>query len=250
MTLDPLLFAVAIPAVLFAGISKGGFGSGAAFAAAPILALVVDPGAAIGLLLPLLMVMDAAALKAFWGEWDWPDTRRLALGGLPGVILGALFWQVANDDVIRLLIGGVSLAYVAFEIARARGAIRARRRSWPAPVGYAAGVAGGFTGFVSHAGGPIFAVYLLSQGLSKTAYQATTVGAFAAINVFKAIGYGIVGIFTVETLLADAFLVPVALLGTWLGVVAHRWIPERAFFAVTYVLLTVTGTKLIWDALT
>jgi hypothetical protein len=26
--------------------------------------------------------------------------------------------------------------------------------------------------------------------------------------------------------------------------------PERAFFAVTYVLLTVTGSKLIWDALT
>ncbi len=38
MELDAQFFMVAIPAVLFAGISKGGFGSGAAFAAASILA--------------------------------------------------------------------------------------------------------------------------------------------------------------------------------------------------------------------
>jgi uncharacterized membrane protein YfcA len=46
------------------------------------------------------------------------------------------------------------------------------------------------------------------------------------------------------------FLAPVAILGAWLGVKAHYLVPERAFFALTYVLLTVTGIKLIWDALT
>ena len=48
--LDFSFFAVAIPAVMFAGISKGGFGSGAAFASAAILALVLAPGAAIGIM--------------------------------------------------------------------------------------------------------------------------------------------------------------------------------------------------------
>jgi len=28
---------------------------------------------------------------------------------------------------------------------------------------------------------------------------------------------------------------------------AHRVVPEALFFAITYVLLTVTGLKLIWD---
>ncbi|MEL6887770.1 MAG: sulfite exporter TauE/SafE family protein, partial [Pseudomonadota bacterium] len=45
-------------------------------------------------------------------------------------------------------------------------------------------------------------------------------------------------------------LAPFALLGAWLGVKAHHMVPERAFFALTYVLLVVTGTKLIWDGLT
>ena len=58
MELDTTFFALAVPAVLFAGISKGGFGSGAAFAATPILALILEPAQAVGLMLPLLMLMD------------------------------------------------------------------------------------------------------------------------------------------------------------------------------------------------
>jgi uncharacterized membrane protein YfcA len=57
------------------------------------------------------------------------------------------------------------------------------------------------------------------------------------------------GLFTRETLMIDLILAPFALLGAWIGVRAHRIMPERAFFAVTYVLLTITGIKLIWDGL-
>ncbi len=108
----------------------------------------------------------------------------------------------------------------------------------------------GFTSFVSHAGGPPAAVWLLSRRLGKTPYQATTVIVFWAVNIAKFVPYAFLGIFTAETLLADLFLAPVALLGAWLGVKAHHMVPERAFFALTYVLLALTGIKLIWDALT
>ena len=56
--------------------------------------------------------------------------------------------------------------------------------------------------------------------------------------------------FTAQTLQANLVLAPFALLGTWAGVRAHHLVPEKAFFALTYVLLMVTGTKLIWDGLT
>ena len=56
LTFDLFFFLVAGPAVFFAGVSKAGFGSGAAFAAATILALVVEPGLALGVMLPLLML--------------------------------------------------------------------------------------------------------------------------------------------------------------------------------------------------
>ena len=56
--------------------------------------------------------------------------------------------------------------------------------------------------------------------------------------------------FTAQTFLANLALAPFALLGTWIGVKAHRLVPERLFFALTYVLLLITGTKLIWDGIT
>ncbi len=250
MIADPTFYVLAIPAVIFAGVSKGGFGSGAAFAAAPILALALEPAVALGVMLPLLMVMDVTALRAYWRQWSWRDVQRLSIGAVPGVALGVLVWQAANADILRLLIGLVALGFVAFQLARSNGLIRIRPRPWPAPVGLFTGLAGGFTSFISHAGGPPVAVYLLSQGLSKTVYQATTVATFGIINLLKIGPYSAVGIINKDTLLADLFLIPVAFLGTRLGVVAHRWLSERAFFAITYVLLTLTGSKLIFDAVT
>jgi len=250
MTLDLTFFLLAIPAVIFAGISKSGFGSGAAFIAAPLMALIVDAALAVGLMLPLLMLIDAATLKPYWKQWSWPDARLLILGAAPGVAIGALFWRSADDDVLRIFLGVISLAFVAFQLARAQNLIRIPDRPFPSGVGFFAGVVGGFTSFVSHAGGPPVAVYLLARGMKKTTYQATTVITFWAVNIFKAIPYAILGIFTSQTLIAGLYLAPAALFGAWLGVIAHRVIPERLFFMITYVLLATTGTKLIFDALT
>jgi len=250
MEFDLAFFALAIPAVIFAGVSKAGFGSGAAFASASILAVFLEPAQALGIMLPLLMLVDVASLRPYWKKWSSSDAWRLGLGAVPGVVLGIWLYQAANDDVLRLLIGGISLAFVAYQLAQSWGFLTIAKRAFPAWVGYVTGAAAGFTSFVSHAGGPPVAVYLLAQGHSKGKYQATSVITFWVINLLKAVPYAFLGIFTYETLLADLFLAPFALIGAWLGVWAHRIVPERLFFALTYIMLTMTGSKLIWDALT
>ncbi|MFN3938193.1 MAG: sulfite exporter TauE/SafE family protein [Gemmobacter sp.] len=246
---DLVFFAAAVPAVVFAGISKGGFGSGAAFAATPILALVVEPGMALGIMLPLLMVMDVTTLRPYWKRWDGEAARLLLIGGVPGVVLGAAVYRAVDADFFRLLIGAVALGFVAFQMARATGLLRLAPRPMGSAAGVIAGIAAGFTSFVSHAGGPPAAVYMLMKGVGKTAYQATTVIVFWAINWVKFVPFVFLGIFTADTVLACLMLAPAAVLGAWIGIHAHRWVPERAFFAITYVLLTLTGGKLVWDAL-
>ncbi|WP_397544036.1 TSUP family transporter [Roseovarius salis] len=244
------VYAIGVAAAVFAGISKGGFGSGAAFAGATILALVIPPGAALGIMLPLLMLIDAATLRPYWRQWIWPEAQLLLLGALPGVALGAALYSVADPDLFRLLIGAIALLFVSWRIGLHAGLFRAGDRAMPGWGGALAGVAAGFTSFVSHAGGPAVAVYLLSKRPGKTPFQATTVLVFTLINVAKLVPYAFLGIFSRETLWMGVWLAPFALLGAWLGVRAHRRVPERAFFAITYVLLTVTGAKLVWDALT
>jgi uncharacterized membrane protein YfcA len=81
-------------------------------------------------------------------------------------------------------------------------------------------------------------------------YQASTVLVFWIINIAKFLPYAFLGLFTLETGMANLVLAPFALLGVWLGVKAHHLMPERAFFLLTYVLLLGTGAKLIWDGLT
>ncbi len=247
--LDPFFFACAIPAVIFAGVSKGGFGSGAAFAATPLMALVVEPSVSIGLMLPLLMLMDVSALRPYWGLWNGRDAVRMIIGSLPGVALATFVYTMADADLLRIMLGALSLGFVAFQLARARGLIRPRAEPHGTFTGLLAGTVAGFTSFIAHAGGPPAAIYMLSQGLSKTAYQATSVIVFWAINLFKAVPYALTGLFTIDVLIADLYLAPFAILGVWLGIKAHRVIPERRFFALTYVLLTVTGIKLLFDAL-
>lgn len=249
MDIDIFFLVAAIGGVLIAGLSKGGFGGGGSFVATPILALVIDPGLALGVMLPLLMVMDVAGLRAYWRQWSGPVSRRLIVGGLPGILLAAAVWRFADPDLFRFLIGAVSLWFVVSQLGRARGWWVPRARPLPPAVGYGVGAAAGFTSFVAHAGGPPALVYLLSQGLTKLQFQATTVAVFAVYNILKAGIYGGIGIFSAQTLMLSLWLAPVALVGVLIGVRAHRAIPERVFFGLTYVLLTGAGVKLIWDAL-
>jgi uncharacterized membrane protein YfcA len=250
MMTDPVFFATAAFAVTFAGISKGGFGSGAAFAAGAILATIIDPGQAIGIMLPLLMLMDVTSLKPYWRKWLPRESWLMVIGALPGVALGAWLYTRVDADVFRFLIGAIALLFVIWQWGRAAGWITTAERSLPDSFGLIAGMTAGFTSFISHAGGPPAAVYLLSKKPTKTEFQASTVIIFWAINLAKAVPYTFLGLFTLETLRLDILLSPFAILGVYIGVKGHNWLPEKWFFALTYTLLVVTGVRLIWIALT
>ncbi len=250
MEFDATFLIAALSAAFIAGVAKGGFGGGPAFVGTAILALVIPPGMALGIMLPLLMLADVATLRPFWKQWDLNSAKALIIGGLPGVILGTLLYRVADVDLLRILIGAIALIFVAFQLARGAGLVPVAKRGFSWGIGLLAGVVSGFTSFVSHAGGPPAAMYLMSRGLDKTAYQATTVLAFTGINAMKAIPYAFFGVFTVDTFKANLIMAPVILVGCAVGVYAHRLLPERPFFMLTYALLVGAGSKLIFDGMT
>ena len=207
-------------------------------------ATIIEPGQAIGIMLPLLMLMDVTSLKPYWKKWLNRESVILILGSLPGVALGAWLYSRTNADVFRILIGVIALGFVLWQLAQRAGVLKPAKHHMPDGAGLIAGALAGFTSFVSHAGGPPAAVYLLSKRPNKTEFQATTVIIFWAINLAKAVHYEFVGVFTLETLPLNVALAPFALLGVWMGVKAHHWVSDRLFFALTYALLTVTGCVL------
>lgn len=248
---DPLVLIVAASGAVLAGISKGGFGAGLGFASSAILALVVEPAITLALMLPILMAIDLATLRPYWRKWHAPSVRVVLLGAMPGMVLAAFVFSVVSSDAIRVLIGLVAVGFPIFQMARARGWIVARPRGFRARAGMIAGGAVGFTSFVSHAGGPPLAIFMLSQdGIGKTQYKATSVIVFWVVNAVKAALYTWLGLFSFSLLGLSLALVPFALLGAWIGVRLHHRISDRPFFMITYVALTLTGLKLLFDGLT
>jgi len=249
MTLDFAFFAAAIPAVLISAASKGGFGGGAGFASAPLLALAMPPAQAVGLLLPLLMLMDLISLPPYWGKWEWRHSLLLMAGGVPGTLIGWWVFGRISADGVRLFIGLTALAFVLFQIARSRGWLKPPDDDPGAVKGLLWGTVTGFTSFISHAGGPPASMYLLGLKLDKTTFQASSVLVFWWINLIKVPAYIEVGMLNRSLISPILVMAPVAVAGVFLGVWAHHRVSDRFFFGLTYLLLAVTGTKLVWDAL-
>jgi hypothetical protein len=244
---DPMFYAVVIPAILLVGISKGGFGGGVGLIGTPMVALVTTPTRAAAILLPILCAMDIVGVIAYRRSWDPVNMRILVPGSVLGILLGTATFRFLDENLIRLMIGVLALAFVLRYWLARRPAVEPTLPNRRAGTFWAA--LSGFTSFVAHAGGPPLSVYLLPQNLDKTLFVGTTVIYFAFVNYLKLIPYSLLGQFSGENLLTSLVLSPLAPLGMWLGIWLHRRIDERLFYQTVYLMLAVVGLKLLYDGL-
>jgi uncharacterized membrane protein YfcA len=244
---DPLFYVVAIPAILLVGISKGGFGGGVGLIGTPMVALVTTPTRAAAILLPILCAMDVVGVIAYRRSWDPVNMRILVPGSVVGILLGTATFRFLDENLIRLLIGVLALAFVlrywlaGGPVVQAKAPRRGAGSFWAA--------LSGFTSFVAHAGGPPLSVYLLPQNLDKTLFVGTTVVYFTFVNYLKLVPYSLLGQFNGENLLTSLLLSPLAPLGMWLGIWLHRRIDEKLFYQSVYLMLAIVGIKLLYDGL-
>jgi len=189
------------------------------------------------------------AVRMYWRKWDLRVAGVLIAGAVPGILVGMLLYGVADPALFKLFIGLVAVGFVLWQLAKARHWIKPPKRELGTGAGLFWGAITGVTSFISHAGGPPAAVYMLSKRMDKTTYQASSVLTFWAVNLMKLGPYAFVGIFSKQTFLADLTLIPAAISGVLIGAWMHRKVPERLFFGLAYLFLVITGSKLIWDAL-
>lgn len=244
---DPWFYAAAVTAVLILGIAKGGLAGGIGLVAVPLMSLTIEPARAAAILLPILMLMDATALRPYWGLWDKHNLLTTAPGAVLGTALGLASFGLLSADALRIMVGTIALAYsLRWWLVRTVGPARepgfARGTFWA--------TLAGFTSFSVHAGGPPIHVYLLSQRLDKTTFQATTVLFFFAVNWLKLGPYAWLGQLDGSNLATSLVLAPLAPVGIALGAWLHHRIDERAFFRIVYASLVVLGAKLIYDGVT
>ena len=112
MITDPLFYVAAIPALLITGISKAGFGTGLGILAVPLIALTIPASQAAAIMLPILCVMDLAALWAYRGRWSRENMKIMLPGGLVGIVLGALTFRYVNEAGLKLVLGAIAIGFL------------------------------------------------------------------------------------------------------------------------------------------
>ena len=246
---DPWFYAAAIPAVALVGFSKGGFGGAMGVMGVPIMSLAMPPVQAAAILLPILVLMDIAALWA-WRDnrRDWATFRVMLPGAIAGIGLGWLMALVVTEAMVKLIVGVIALGFVARWIWQKRSGVD-KPRPHNAIAGTFWGTVSGFCSFVAHAGGPPYQVYALPLRQDPRLYTATSVLFFAIMNAVKLIPYFALGELDTGNLRAAAMLVPVAVIFTLAGAAIVKRMRPEVFYPVTYALVFGLSLKLIWDGL-
>lgn len=249
MITDPVFYAVAIPALMLVGISKGGFGSGIGIVAAPAISLVVPPLTAIGIMLPLLCLMDLVGVWSYRRSWSRPMMLYLVPGATLGIGIAALTADLVDEHMIRVMVGAIAVLFSLEHWRRqwrCRGVVTmAKPENRISGIFWAA--VSGFTSFVGHAGGPPLQVYLLPLRMDKTVFVGTTVIFFMAVNYAKLVPYAWLGLLNQTNLLTALVLAPICPIAMRAGIWLHDKVPEKPFYALCYTFVFIVGLKLLFD---
>jgi uncharacterized membrane protein YfcA len=244
---NPTFYAVAIPAVLLIGLSKGGFGGALGVVGVPLMALAMPPVQAAAILLPILILMDIAALWA-WRHTgrDWRTFRNLIPGAIVGIGIGWLTAALVTEAAVKLIVGLIAFGFVIrWFWQRYAGSDHPRGHNGFAGAFW--GIVSGFTSFVAHAGGPPYQVYALPLRQDPKVYSATSVTFFAVVNAVKLVPYFVLGELDTGNLTAAAVLMPIAFVATIAGAAVIKRMRAELFYPIIYALIFLLSLKLIWD---
>ena len=244
---DPLSIGVAALVAAIIGMAKGGL-SGLGMLAVPLLALVISPVQAAAIILPVLIASDFVSVVTWWKTWDLRTFKLMMPGALAGIALGWATASYVSDDMVRLIVGIISIWFVLRWLMQSKAARAAKQPHHAGKAGFW-GAMLGYTSFVSHSGGPPFQIYALPLGLDPKTYTGTNVLTFTTVNLVKLVPYFFLGQLAAGNLASSAALMPVSIAFTFVGAAIIRRMKAEVFYPLTYALVGIVGVKLIWDGI-
>lgn len=240
---DPLFYAIALPAVLALGLSKGGF-AGIGILATPLLALYLPPLEAAALLLPILIIQDAISVWVYRRDWSAWNLKVMLPGALIGMGAAWLFAAYVSDTVIKLAVGSIGTAFVLYTFLK-RGPVEPQKKT--AASGVFWGGVSGFTSFLVQGGAPPYQVHVLPQMLPKMTLVGTSAIFFGIVNFLKIGPYFALAQFSPRNFLTSLALLPLAIAANFIGIWLVRVTPQALFYRIAYILVLCVSMLLLWQ---
>ena len=243
---NALFYAVAIPAIIFYGIAKGGFAGPLAVLGVPLMSLVISPIQAAAILLPILCVQDLIAVYFYRKKFHFENLKNLIPGALLGITASFFWFRYLTESNIRLLIGLLALGFVVSYWLKRNNT----RKTLPSKLkGTFWGAISGFTSFGIHAGGLPFNVYMLPQRLDQRVYAGSAAFFFCIMNYVKLYPYYLLDQLRLENLYTSFTLAIFAPIGFAIGYSLTHKVDEKIYYGVAYFGLFLIGLKLTYDGI-
>lgn len=240
---DSLLFWVlAVAGVILTGISKSGFAGGAGVVAVPLLSLVMPVQHAAVLLLPILIAMDAKTVYLNRASIDFQVIRPIVIASLFGIAIAGIAMAVISSSILQVVLALFCIAFAIWHrLIPMLGKMPGAEYLW--------GSVSGLSSTLLHAGGPPITIYFLSKGISKKVWIAQAAIFFSFMNLVKVIPYQLNGLWDLHYFMVSLILIPVALVGVYIGHRIQAFISEDAFILSCRTLLGLTGVALLMESL-
>lgn len=242
--LTPIQWALVTLGATGIGIAKAGF-SGVNFIHLIVFALIFGPRESTGIILPMLIVGDIAAVIAFRQHARWDYIRQMLPPACLGVVIGTFVMARMDDRLFTPLIGWILVILTTMQLVHMwkpglfAGAPQSKPFAW------ITGLVAGCTTMMANGAGPIIALFALAVGLPKFEFVGTSAWFFLMINVFKLpFSYGL-GLIHTPTLALNLVLVPAIVLGIVIGRWLTHVVPQRFFNALLLIFAAVAALRLI-----
>jgi uncharacterized membrane protein YfcA len=226
------------------GLSKTGI-NGAATVMIPVLALVFGAKESTGVVLPMLCFADLLAVIYYRRAARWNYIVRLLPWALAGFGLALLVDSVVPAKAFKMLIGICILFGLAVMFWNdLRGKDAPLPNSWWFSAIF--GIAGGFSTMIGNAAGPIMSVFLLSMRLPKENFVGTAAWFFIILNYLKIPPQVLVWHnIHIKGLLFGVSMIPFILTGLFLGVLLVKFISEKCYRVLVYIMTLASCALLI-----
>ncbi len=241
-----LLFLISVvPAIILYGIAKSGLGGSISLISVPLMTVVMPLNQALAVILPILIFSDIIAVYRFRREFDFSTLKLIVPFAALGIVIGSLTFKYFSEDLLKLIVGIMGFLFAGHYF------LFKKEKKIPAKKNFLKGAIfssiAGFSSFCVHAGGTPTSIYLLPLRLKKEIYVGTRIIFFTFVNLIKLPLYIYLSMMNFDTLFQSIFLLPLAIIGIFIGYRLLKIIDENLFYNIIYALILVSSTKLILD---
>ncbi len=227
---------IALGVAVAAGLMRGFAGVGSGMLMAPVFAILFGPVQTVAIIILMEVVVTAQLLPGVRREINW---RIVAPMGFAAALLMPVgSWLLVSLDP-ALLVRGIAIVVVVFSLILMVGwRYEGEKRLW-ASLGV-----GGISGVLiasTSLGNPPVMVYLLSGRDTAATNRANFTGFFAVTLVALIAMMALAGLIDRDAIVTAAMLLPVFMLGAWIGSRLFRKSSEALYRRVALGLLLCVG---------